>query len=93
MALVMDLAAIFAGLNVLLLLGLVYVYSRLTLRSKGPFALGLLIFAMFLLAQNMMTVYSFMSMEPLFGEAVLPYLLTISSLEFIGLLALVRVTV
>ena len=92
MALIMDLAALFAGLNILLLLGLIYVYSRLTLRSKGPFALGLLIFATFLLAHNAMTVYSFMAMEPLFGEPVLPYLLAISSLEFAGLLALVRVT-
>ncbi len=89
----MDLAAMFAGLNVVLLLGLLYVYSRLTLRSKAPFALGLLIFAAFLLAHNAMTVYSFVSMEPFFGEAVIPYLLGISALEFGGLLALVRVTV
>jgi uncharacterized membrane protein YgdD (TMEM256/DUF423 family) len=89
----MDLAAFFASLNVLLLVGLVYVYSRLTLRSKAPFTVGLLLFAGFLLVHNLMTVYSFLSMEPFFGEAVLPYLLAISSLEFVGLLALVRVTV
>lgn len=93
MPLLMDLAALFAGLNMALLLTLIYVYSRITLRSRGPFALGLLIFSVFLLAQNAMTLFSFIEMEPFFGEPVLPFLVGISALEFAGLLAYLRVTI
>jgi hypothetical protein len=92
MALMMDLALVFSSLNIAFLIGLLYLYARITMRSKSVYAVGLLVFALLLLLQNAVTAYSYAMMTPFFGEAVVPYLLAISVLEFGGLLALTRVT-
>ena len=92
MALMMDLAVAFSSFNILILLGLLYVYARIVWRSKAVYPTGLMIFSLLLLLQNALTVYSYLDMTPFFNGGVLPYLLTISVLEFGGLLALVRVT-
>jgi len=92
MALTMDLAALFAGMNIVLLLGLMYIYGRIALRTKAAFSIGLLTFSSFLFVHNSMTVYSYLSMAPFFGDSVLPYLFATSALEFGGLAALLRIT-
>ena len=88
----MDLAIVFSGLNIIILLGLSYLYVRVIWRSKAAYPVGLLIFSSLLLSQNFVTTYSYLSMTPFFGESVLPYLFAISFLEFGGLIALARVT-
>ena len=92
MALMMDLAAVFSSLNIVILLGLLFVYARIIWRSKASYPAGLLIFSLLLLFQNALTAYSYLAMPLFFGGTVLPYLLAISILEFGGLLALIRVT-
>jgi hypothetical protein len=92
MALLMDLAVVLAGLNAALLLGLIYIYGRIVRHRKATYVVGLLVFALFLLIHNLMTVYSYLLMTPFFGEAVLPYLFIVALFEFGGLLALFRVT-
>ncbi len=88
----MFLAVAFSSLNVIVLAGLLYLYSRITWRSRALYPLGLVFFASLLLLQNLLTAFSYVEMTPFFGEALLPYLLTISVLEFGGLVALTRVT-
>ena len=88
----MDLAIVFSSLNVIVLVGLLYLYARITWRSKAVYPVGLLIFASLLLLQNLVTAFSFIEMTSFFGEALLPFLLAISVLEFGGLLALTKVT-
>jgi hypothetical protein len=88
----MDLAVIFALLNGALLVGLLVLYGRIVWRSKAVYPVGLMIFASLLIVQNLLTAYSYLSLTPFFGEAVIPYLFVISVLEFGGILALARVT-
>jgi hypothetical protein len=88
----MEVAVAFSSLNVIVLAGLLYVYARITRRSRALYPAGLLFFASFLLLQNLLTVYSYMAMTPFYGESLLPYLLAISVLEFGGLIALTRIT-
>jgi hypothetical protein len=88
----MDMAVVFAGLNIAVLLGLLFLYGRIVWRSGAVYPAGLMVFACLLLAQNLLTAYSYLSMTPFFGEAVVPYLFMISMFEFGGLLALARVT-
>jgi len=45
-----------------------------------------------LLANSVLTVYSYSAMAPFFGSAALPYLSVISVLEFLGLAALLKIT-
>ena len=88
----MDIATVFSSLNVAILLGLLYMYAKITLRSRALYPVGLVLFATLLLLQNLVTAYSYFVMTPFFGDAVLPYLATISILEFGGLVTLTRVS-
>jgi len=92
MAIMMDLAALFAAMNITLLIGLTFIYAGIARRTKAAFSFGLLIFSSFLFLHNSMTVYSYLSMAPFFGDSVLPYLFGTSALEFVGLAALLRIT-
>jgi hypothetical protein len=92
MDLMMEAAVVFSSLNVVILTGLLYLYARITWRSRALYPIGLLLFATLLLLQNLVTAYSYLAMTPFFGESLLPYLLGISVLEFGGLLALTKVT-
>ncbi|MGP8125310.1 MAG: hypothetical protein ACLQEQ_05490 [Nitrososphaerales archaeon] len=82
MVLYMDLTIVFAGLNTVLLAGLLFLYSRIFRKSRALYTAGLIIFALALLLQNAMTVFAYLTMAPLFAEGVLPYLLSIAILEF-----------
>ena len=90
--LMMDLAAVFSTMNVAILVGLLYMYVKIVIRSRALYPAGLALFATLLLLQNLVTAYSYFVMTPFFGDAVLPYLATISILEFGGLIALTRVS-
>lgn len=89
----MESAVGLAALNSAVLVGLLVLYARIALRSRAIYPIGLMVFSILLLAQNLMTVYSYISMTPFFGGAVLPYLFFISLFEFGGLLVLAKVTV
>ncbi len=82
----------FSSLNVVVLIGLSSIYVRIIRRSRAAYTVGLLTFAFLLLLQNLVTAYSYVEMTPFFGDSVLPYLATISVLEFGGLLTLTRVS-
>jgi hypothetical protein len=60
MSLWVDIARIATGLNVVLLLGLAYIWGRnfAELRTKHP--LGLLVFSLFLLAENAFALYYYL---------------------------------
>jgi len=88
----MGLAVGFSSLNVIILVGLLLVYARIAVRSRALYPVGLMLFAGLLLAQSLTTVYSYVMMTPYFGGSVVPYLFTISLLEFGGLIALAKVT-
>jgi hypothetical protein len=88
----MELALVFSSLNVVALLALLYLYGRIALRSRAAYSVGLTLFALLLLLQNAVTAFSYIEMTPFFGDEVVPYLATISVLEFGGLVALTKVT-
>lgn len=93
MALLMDLAILFAALNTVLLLGLLYFYGRIFRRSRAVYTAGLLIFSSTLLLQNAMTVFAYFTMTSFFAEGVLPYLFAIAILEFASVVAVFRITI
>ena len=88
----MEVAVAFSCLNVLLLIGLLYIYARIAVRSHASHSLGLLFFALLLLANSVVTVYSYAAMTPFFGNDALPFLSTMSVLEFVGLAILLKIT-
>ncbi len=88
----MDASMYTAGLNAILLLGLIIVYARIYRDTHAQFSLGLTIFSLILFAQNILSVYSFATMSPYIGEPFLPYLLGINLAEALGVLVLFRTT-
>lgn len=88
----MEVAIIFSSLNAFILVALLYFYARIAVRSRAAHALGMMFFATLLLATSLLTVYSYSAMSPFFGSEALPYLSAISVLEFLGLAALLKIT-
>ncbi len=76
-----------AVLNILLTAALSILYGRTYGRTKAPFTLGLILFALAFLAQNVLVAYAYGTMMPLFGGALVPYLLAIAVFEALGLVA------
>lgn len=76
-----------AVLNVVLAAALAGLYARVYGKTRAPFTLGLILFALAFLAQNVLVAYSYGTMMPLFGADLVPYLLAIGILEAAGLVA------
>ena len=89
----MDVATLFSGLNVAMLIALLYVYGRLALRSRVILSVGLVVFALFLLTQNLLTLFAYFTMESLFASGTLPILSATSSLQFAAYAVLLKLTV
>lgn len=89
----MLLAIGLAGANSMVLLGLIYLYARIALRTKAAYSIGLAVFALLLLSHNLLTIFAYLAMAPLFGAEALPFLSGIGALEFGGLLVLLKLTV
>lgn len=85
--LVSDAVTVVAVLNVILAAALAILYGRVYGRTKAPFTLGLILFALALLGQNVLVAYSYGTMMPLFGAQLVPYLLATGLLEAAGLAA------
>jgi hypothetical protein len=88
----LEAAVAFAAVNSAMLLALLFIYGKIVMRSRASDPIGLVFFAFLLLLQNLLTVFSYMAMWPLFTGEIVPYLLAFSVLEFGGLIVLLRVT-
>lgn len=88
----MDISMFTAAISAVLLVGLVVTYLRIYKDTHAQFSLGLTIFAMILFAQNILAVYSFITMSHLIGDPFPAYLLGINVAEVAGILVLFRTT-
>jgi hypothetical protein len=89
----MDVALVFSGMNSAVLVALVFLYGRMALKSRAVQSFALIVFALFLLAQNLLTIYAYDSMAPLFGTETVPYLTAIAGSQFVALSVLLRFTI
>ena len=88
----MGAAIVFSVLNSGLLVVLLYVFAGIAVRSRASHSVGLTFFTLLLLANSLLTAYSYATMAPFFGKDALPYLSTMSVLEFVGLAVLLKIT-
>ena len=82
-----------SAINSILLLVLLFFYSKIVMKTKAMYGIGLMLFSILLLAQNLLSVFSYVTMEPFFGVEALPFLSGIAALELASLLVLLRITV
>jgi hypothetical protein len=75
--------------NAVLAAILLIIYGGTWRSTKAPFTQALLVFAAAFLLQNLLVVYSYLTMMPLLPAAMNPYLFGIAVLEAGGLGAMV----
>ena len=71
----MDVAIVFSALNAALLVVLLYVFAGIAIRSRASHSVGLMFFALLLLANSLLTAYSYADHGALLreGGAPLPF--------------------
>ena len=89
----MYLAIGLATINSAILVGLMYLYIRISIRSRASYSVGLAIFAGLLLIHNLLTAVAYGTMYAGFGPEALPYLSAMAGAELDGLLVLLKITV
>ena len=92
MGVMMGVAIAGTLLNIGLTAVLVYVYTGNARRVPTSFTAGLLTFALFLLVGNVVTLWSFSTMMPVYASGLEPYVLGYTWAQAIGLLALAFVS-
>jgi len=80
-----EVAALFSAINVLLLIGLLWIYATSFRKIRAEFTAGLLFFAALFLVQNLISLYSFLSMFMYYAPGVTWIVLTITVAQTAGL--------
>ncbi len=93
MALLMDVSSMVSMANMAILVVLLAVYGRIYNKTGATFTIGLMIFAGMLMLHNVIAVYGYFVMAPLYSDDLLPYFVGIHIAELAGLIALLKVTV
>src|SRR5919199_6328929 len=93
MALLMDVSSIVSMVNMTILVTLLAVYANIYRKTKDTFTIGLMVFAGMLMLHNMIAIYGYIAMDPLYSDDLLPYFVGIHIAELAGLIALLKVTV
>lgn len=93
MAWLMDVSSIVSMANMAILIVLLAVYANIYSKTRATFTIGLMVFAGMLMLHNVIAVYAYFAMAPLYSESLLPYFVGIHIAELGGLIALLKVTV
>lgn len=93
MALLMDVSSIVSTANIAILITLLAVYANIYRKIAATFTIGLMVFASMLMLHNVIAIYGYFAMAPLYTDDLLPYFLGIHIAELGGLVALLKVTV
>ena len=71
---------------------LLCIYVRIYISSKAAFTLGLMFFSIMMVSQNIIAVYAYFAMAPLYSPELYPYILGIHFTELVGLAVLLKIT-
>jgi hypothetical protein len=93
MDLLILVATLFSTFNVILLVGLIYLYARIAMKTHAGYSAGLLIFSVLLLLHNIVTLFGYTIMGGLYNTQLYPVLVAITVCETGAIIALFRVTV
>ena len=80
------------GISTLLLLGLLYVYSKNLKTIRSKFTIGLFLFALMFLLQNMVSLYYYITMMKYYAPEVEIHVFILTLLQTIGFMILLKIT-
>ena len=92
MAMLMGFTTILTGISTLLLLGLLYVYHKNLKNIKSKFTIGLFIFALLFLLQNLVSLYFYLTMMDYYAPQIEVHVFIFSLLQAIAFLILLKIT-
>jgi hypothetical protein len=87
----LDAARVAAGVNVVLLVGLLAVWGRTYREVRAPLTLGSMVFAGFLLAENVVALYFYFT-APAMPTLAVRFMMVLQVLETVGIAVLAYVT-
>ena len=93
MTMLMDLSSAVSMINTVILVVLLAVYANIYRKTRATFTIGLMVFAGMLMLHNIIAIYAYFAMAPLYSDDLLPYFVVIHIAELAGLIALMKVTV
>ena len=88
----MSISAAVGLANIAILTTMLIIYARVYKNTKAVFTVGLMFFVSMLMLHNIIAVYAYFAMEPLYAAGLLPYFVGIHIAELAGLSVLFRVT-
>ena len=88
----MDVSTIVSLATIVILTILLSLYIKIYLKTRAAFTIGLIFFASMLVVQNLIVVYAYFAMAPLYADALLPYFLLIHIAELTGVASLLKIT-
>jgi hypothetical protein len=91
MSLMLDVARAAAAANVLMLLVLLVIWGRTYREIRAPLTLGSMVFAAFLLAENAVALYFYLT-APAMPTLAVQFMMILQVLESVGIAALAYVT-
>ena len=93
MEMISQVATFFSLVNVLLLCGLIVVYSNSLRKIRAEFTIGLLFFSGFFLLQNFIALYSYLTMFMYYASDVHGLVLAVTVAQTAGLAVLLWMSV
>jgi hypothetical protein len=88
----MSISAVVGLANIAILTAMLIIYAKVYKNTKAVFTIGLIFFVSLLILHNIIAVYAYFAMAPLYAIGLLPYFVGIHIAELAGLSVLFRVT-
>jgi len=92
MAMLMQATTILTGISAILLTGLLYVYYKSLKKIKSKFTIGLFVFALLFLVQNIVSLYFYLTMMDYYVPQVEIHVFIFTLLQAIAFLILLKIT-
>lgn len=91
-SMIMKVTTILTAVSIIALLALLYVYFNSLRKMKSSFTLGLFIFALLFLIQNIVSFYYFATMMDYYAAEVEVHVFILTLLQLGGFLTLLKIT-
>lgn len=92
MAMLMNFTTILTLISALLLIGLLYIYSKNLKKIKSRFTIGLFIFAVLFLLQSLVSLYFYLTMMDYYSPEVGVHVFVLTLLQTFAFFILLKIT-
>ena len=92
MAMLMNITTILTVISILSLGALLHVYLKNLKKIKSKFTIGLLVFALLFLLQNLVSIYYYLTMMKYYTPEVEVHVFVLTLLQTIAFLILLKIT-